>query len=175
MSRIRALFKKTGTDRATIDLNETLREVIDLVRSDVHRHGASIEIELADELPPVNADRVQLQQVLVNLVVNAAEAMASVEQGTRSITVRTRRDAERFHVEVADTGPGIPTDQSQKVFEPFHTTKAKGMGIGLAVSRTIIEDHGGQLGVGPNPDAGTGACFYFTLPVGATGAVVQTD
>lgn len=164
ISRIRALFKKTGTARTPLDLNEAIQEVLALVRTDVRRHGASVDVELASDLPPVHGDRVQLQQVLVNLVVNAAEAMAGHE--TRLIRVRSGKESGAVRVEVADTGPGVPGDQRREVFEPFHTTKPKGMGIGLAVSRTIVEDHGGTLDLAP---AGPGACFYFTLPTSTDG------
>lgn len=163
VARIRALFKKTGTERTAIRLDEAIAEVLELVRTDVRRHGATIEVATDDAQPKVLADRVQLQQVVVNLIVNAAEAMAGAESEERTIAISTRREGERLRVEVADTGPGIAPDDARKVFEPFHTTKAKGMGIGLAVSRTIVEDHGGTLDV--SAERGGGARFYFTLPI----------
>jgi signal transduction histidine kinase len=132
-----------------------------LLRSEANRHLVVMRTELATDLPPVSADRVLLQQVLMNLMVNGMEAMS--EQGGE-LTVSTRRENREAMVSVSDTGVGIPADQMQQIFKAFVTTKAGGTGMGLAISRTIVESHGGRLWPTVNP--GSGVTFHFTLPTG---------
>jgi signal transduction histidine kinase len=135
------------------------------VHREVLRHGASLRLELAPTLPPVLGDRVQLQQVIINLVLNALQAMASVTDRRRVVLIRSqRRDDGRVVVAVADTGVGIEAKSMDKLFNAFFTTKPSGMGMGLSICRSIIEAHGGQISAANNP--GPGATFQFTLPSG---------
>jgi predicted ATPase/signal transduction histidine kinase len=166
IQRLRALFGKTGGPRELLDLNEAITEVVALVRSQLRASAATLQLELAPELPRPKADRVQLQQVLMNLLLNAADAMEGVDERPRRILVRSLATAEALEVEVRDNGTGVPKDVIDRVFDPFYTTKPRGMGIGLSVSRTIVESHGGVLAVRANAD-GPGATFTFSLPVGA--------
>jgi len=163
VKRVRELFSKAGATKAPVDMNETIHEVIALTRSQVQRNGAAIRTELSEEIPPVMGDRVQLQQVMVNLVVNAAEAMKDVQDRPREILVRTRRETDRVRIEVRDTGMGVAPEQRERIFAPFHTTKQGGMGMGLSISKTIVESHGGRLSVLSNE--GPGSTFHFTIPL----------
>jgi len=140
--------------------------VVALVRSQLRASAATLELELTPELPRPKADRVQLQQVLMNLLLNAADAMEGVDERPRRILVRSLASAQALEVEVYDNGSGVAKDVIDRVFDPFYTTKPRGMGIGLSVSRTIVESHGGVLAVRAN-EGGPGATFSFTLPVGA--------
>jgi len=160
--RLRTLFRKGEVQYEAIDLNELVREVLKLMNSEMINHGVTVHTELAPELPTVRGDRVQLQQVVINLLANGSDAMAENEMDDRTLCVRTGLD-ETDHVwlSVADTGCGIPHGQTERVFEPFHTTKSKGMGLGLTVSRTIITAHGGKLVAANNPDRG--ASFRIEL------------
>jgi signal transduction histidine kinase len=133
-----------------------------LTHTEAILRNLALDLDLAPDLPPIRGDRVQLQQVLLNLVVNGMEAMAP-RAGRRRITVQTARKAEAVHVAVRDEGSGIPPDKLEEIFETFYTTKSKGMGMGLAISRSIVEAHGGRLWAENNPDRG--ATFWFTLPV----------
>lgn len=163
--RIRAMATRAEPDRAPLALNDVVGDVVMFLRSEMQRHGASVSLDLAPALPPVMADRVQLQQVLANLCINAAQAMALVEQPVRRLTVRSfRADPQTVGVDVEDTGPGIPPAQLGRLFQSFASTKQGGMGIGLAICRSIIEGHGGTI-VGVNLGPG-GARFRFTLPAG---------
>jgi signal transduction histidine kinase len=129
-----------------------------------------VRAELADGLPPVSGDRIQLQQVILNFLLNASEAMFGVEDRPRQILVRTELDGtEGIRLSVEDGGEGLDLDAIDKLFEAFYTTKATGMGIGLSVSRSIIEAHGGRIWAIPNPTS-TGATFFFSIPLGASGA-----
>jgi signal transduction histidine kinase len=133
-----------------------------LLRSEADRHSVVMRTELTADLPSVNADRVQLQQVLMNLMLNGMEAMS--ERGGE-LQISTRREGEEVMVSVRDTGVGIPTDKMEQIFDAFCTTKAGGTGMGLAISRTIIESRSGRLWATVNPERG--ATFHFTLPAGA--------
>jgi signal transduction histidine kinase len=166
IQRLRALFGKTGGPRELIDLNEAITEVVALVRSQLRASAATLQLDLTPELPRPKADRVQLQQVLMNLLLNAADAMEGVDERPRRILVRSLASAQALEVEVCDNGTGVPKDIIDRVFDPFYTTKPRGMGIGLSVSRTIVESHGGVLAVRAN-EGGAGATFSFSLPVGA--------
>jgi PAS domain S-box-containing protein len=161
--RLRLLLKKGEVQHQPFDLNEAVREVLKLVRSDLVNQGVAVHTELAPALPAVNADRVQLQQVLLNLVMNACDAMAGGPAGDHKLIIRTELAGdEGIRVSVADRGVGLAPDNLEKVFEPFFTTKVQGMGLGLSVCRTIITAHGGKLWAANNPDGG--ATFHFTLP-----------
>lgn len=162
VSRLRALFAKTGGARGAVDLNDATREVVALLRARLRASGASLQLDLADDLPSVYADRVQLQQVIMNLLVNACEAMAG---GVREITLRSRAvDPGRVGLEVRDSGCGVGPLDLPRIFEPFFTTKPQGMGMGLAVSRTILEGHGGDISARSNAD-GPGTTLLLRLPM----------
>jgi len=163
IQRVRQLFGRAEVTKAPLDINETIDEAVALTRARVLLHGAILRTELAAGIPPVLGDRIQLQQVVVNLVANAAEAMKEVEDRPRGILVRTFRDSTHVRVEVRDSGSGIPSEQKDQIFQPFHTTKQSGMGMGLAICKTIVESHGGKLGVTINE--GPGATFHFTIPL----------
>jgi PAS domain S-box-containing protein len=162
ISRIRGLFKQGESERASLDVNEVIGEMISLLRSEAGRHAISVHAELAPELPKVNADRVQLQQVLMNLMLNGIEAI-SEGKAEGQLTIRSQRNPEDLVlISVSDTGVGLPPDRADKVFDAFFTTKPQGTGMGLSLSRSIIEAHGGRLWATGNPDRG--ATFQFTLP-----------
>ena len=163
ITRLRALFSKRDGTVEALDLNEAIREVIALSRSELQRSQVISRVELADDLPQVTGDRVQLQQVALNLLLNAADAMSGIDDRPRQLIVRTERD-EGDHVRliVQDAGVGFGQQDLGKLFEPFYTTKNGGMGIGLAISRSIIENHHGRLWATPN--AGPGATFSFSIP-----------
>lgn len=163
IARLRALFKKTTIASESLDLNEATREVLALSLSELQRAQVVVRTELANDLPPVKGDRVQLQQVVLNLILNAAEAMSTIEDRPRQLVVRTERD-EDDHVRliVRDTGPGLDPQSSSRLFETFYTTKRDGMGIGLSISRSIVERHQGRLWATGND--GPGATFAFSIP-----------
>jgi PAS domain S-box-containing protein len=163
IARLRALFSKKTSATARVDLNEASREVIALARSELQRNRVVLLTEFADDLPKVVADRVQVQQVTLNLLLNASEAMSEVEDRPRLLVLRTARDdPDGVRLTVQDTGVGFAAGNLDEMFEPFFTTKSKGMGIGLSVSRSIIESHHGRLWATPND--GPGATFFFSLP-----------
>jgi signal transduction histidine kinase len=163
IKRLRALFRKEEARHDALDLNEVVHEALLLMRSDLINRRVAVDLDLALELPPVSGDRVQLQQVLLNFVVNGCDAMGG-ETAIRRLTVRTGlADAATVVVTVSDTGEGIPTADLERIFEPFVSTKADGMGLGLAVCRTIISAHGGRVWAANN--AHGGASLYFALPV----------
>src|SRR5262249_18743344 len=146
-----------------LDLNATIRDVLALVHSEVHRHGVVVETQLAADLPRIRGDRIQLQQVLLNLLMNALEAMSGGRDGPPELVGRASPDAASgVLVAVGDSGPGLDPQQLDRLFEAFYTTKAHGLGLGLAISRRIIAAHGGRLWATVNP--GRGATFHFTLP-----------
>jgi PAS domain S-box-containing protein len=161
ISRIRLLFKKNPLQRELVDVNEVIREMIVLLRSEANRYAISIRIELAEDLPKVMADRVQLQQVFMNLMLNGIDAMKGTT-GEGELTIKSEADDGQVLVSVGDTGMGLPPDQAEQIFKAFFTTKDNGTGMGLPISRSIIESHGGRLwAVGA---CGPGATFQFTLP-----------
>jgi len=146
-----------------------VREVLALAEHELKTHGIVLRTELAPALPGVAGDRVQLQQVLLNLIVNAIEAMSGVHDRPRELMIVSRRsDANAVVVEVRDSGPGLNEEGAKQVFEPFYTTKAQGIGIGLSISRSIVEAHGGRLSASANEPHG--AVFRFSLPVAQEGA-----
>jgi PAS domain S-box-containing protein len=172
ITRLRALFTKKELTLEPLDLNEATREVIALSLSDLQRNRVILRSELAEDLPPVIGDRVQLQQVTLNLLRNASDAMVGVDDRPRQLLIGTRREAEdRVRLSVQDTGTGVNPQDLERFFEAFYTTKGGGMGIGLSVSRSIIERHHGRLWAEPND--GPGATFSFSIPCrpeSATGA-----
>jgi PAS domain S-box-containing protein len=163
IDRIRALVMRQPPRRDRVDVNQTILDVIALTRDQMRRNDIALETTLADGLPPVWGDRVQLQQVVVNLIVNAIEAMSAPGDRPRQLVIGARETEGGVCAEVRDSGPGIASDISDKLFEPFHTSKAQGIGMGLSISRSIIEAHGGQLWTAPNLPHG--AVFRFSLPI----------
>lgn len=163
IGRIRAIARKTDPQKASLSINDVIQEGIGLVQREVLRRGVSLRTEFASALPPVIGDRVQLEQVIVNLIINGVEAMTSITDRPREILIRSEQQAEHVLVAVRDAGIGIEAAIAERLFSPFFTTKAGGMGMGLSISRSIITAHEGRLWVSPNPDHG--ATFQFTLPI----------
>jgi PAS domain S-box-containing protein len=172
ITRLRALFSKKDTTTQLVNLNEAALEVIALSLADLQKNGVLLRPELADDLPLVMGDRVQLQQVILNLVLNASDAMSDVDDRPRRLVIRTEREDDRARLTVQDVGVGIEPYGVEKLFEPFYTTKGGGMGIGLSVSRSIIESHHGRLWATLND--GPGAAFSFSIPR-APEAFAQSD
>lgn len=161
---VRALLKRGDPDYAPVDANDVVRQVATLARNEALARRVDMNLELADRIAPVLGDRVQLQQVILNLLLNAIEVMGEEEVGPREIVVRTaERAGKDVLVAVQDSGPGVDADEADRLFEPFYTTKGEGLGMGLAVSRSIVERHGGRIWAENNADRG--ATFYVTLPV----------
>jgi signal transduction histidine kinase len=164
IERIHQLVKKTSPEKQRLDVNETIVEVIELVHGEILKNGVVVRTELADCLPPIQGDRVQLQQVILNLLVNAIQAMSNVSDGTRELAVTTGvvKSGGAVHVTVRDSGPGLSPENLSRLFEPFYTTKPEGMGMGLSICRSIIEAHGGRLWtIRCEPQC---ALFQFTIP-----------
>ncbi len=165
IGRIRALAKKAPPRKDRVDVNETIREVIALARSEVQSNGVSVRTRLGEELPLILGDRIQLQQVILNLMINAIEAMNEVSDAPRELSITSATDeSKRVLVAVRDSGLGLHPGSLDRLFDAFYTTKPQGMGMGLAISRSIVEAHGGRLWVTPNEPHG--AVFQFTLPSG---------
>jgi C4-dicarboxylate-specific signal transduction histidine kinase len=161
---VRALANKAEVERVLLDVNDIIRRVIALVQHELFTHGVSLRTELAPAPPMILGDRVQLQQVMINLVMNGIEAMETVTDRPRELAIRScRDDALRMLVSVADCGVGISGDDTDRLFKAFFTTKSGGMGMGLSICRSIIEAHGGCLSASPNE--GPGATFQFVLPL----------
>jgi C4-dicarboxylate-specific signal transduction histidine kinase len=164
ISRLRALYVKKDLQPEPMDLNEAAREVSALSLSELQRNRVTVRHELADGLPPVRGDRIQLQQVILNLLRNASDSMSSVENRERELLIKTEADdCGAARLSVTDAGIGFSAQAAERIFEPFYTTKNDGMGIGLSVSRSIIEAHSGKLWATPNE--GPGVTFTFTVPV----------
>ncbi|MGH8622207.1 MAG: sensor histidine kinase, partial [Burkholderiales bacterium] len=163
IARLRALFAHQGATTESVDLNEATREVIALSVGELQRSRVILRTELADDLPPVLGDRVQLQQVILNLLLNAMDAMSGVDERPRQLVIKTERDEEgTVRLTAQDSGVGFKPQDADKLFEAFYTTKSSGMGIGLSVSRSIIESHHGRLWAAPND--GPGATVAFSIP-----------
>jgi C4-dicarboxylate-specific signal transduction histidine kinase len=161
---IRALIKKVPPRQACLDINEAIREVIALTRGEAAKTGVSVQTDLADGLPLTYGDRVQLQQVILNLIINAIEAMSGVAETSRALLISTgQAEPGGVLVAVRDSGPGLDPASLEHLFNAFYTTKSGGMGMGLAICRSIIEAHDGQLCVSANEPRG--AVFQFTLPL----------
>jgi signal transduction histidine kinase len=163
ISRIGLLFKKGAPQRELLDVNEIVQEMIVLLRNEASRHSISIRSELANDLPKTTADRVQLQQVLMNLMLNGIEAMKDLSPAGE-LTISSRLENDELVISVSDTGLGLPLEQADQIFNAFFTTKPQGTGMGLTISRSIVESHGGRLSV---TTSGSGATFQFTLPSAA--------
>jgi PAS domain S-box-containing protein len=167
IGRMRDHIKKAPPRREPFDLNEAVSEVILMVRSTIAKNGIAISTQLMDGLLPVQGDRVQLQQVVLNLVLNAVEAMSAVEMGARELLISTEQDHTGALVAVRDSGPGIDPTHLERVFEAFYTTKSSGVGMGLSICRSIVDAHGGRLWAEANEPRG--ALFQFTLPAAQQG------
>jgi PAS domain S-box-containing protein len=164
--RVRSLANKTSVEKLPLDVNEVAREVIALVQRELTSHRVSLRIELAPALPVILGDRVQLQQVIINLVMNGNEAMQAVMDRPRELVIRSRQDeAQQVLLSVTDCGVGISVEDADRLFNPFFTTKSSGMGMGLSICRSIVETHGGRLWATANVPHG--ATLQFTLPVNA--------
>jgi len=162
IARIRNLSKKSAAEKELLDLNETIAEVVAFVQGELRRTRVALRTELARDLPRIIGDRVQLQQVVLNLVLNGLEAMSAIADRPRELVIETKReDAEHACVAVRDMGVGLDPESIHRLFDAFYTTKLGGMGMGLSISRSIIEHHGGRLWAVPNE--GPGATFLFTV------------
>jgi C4-dicarboxylate-specific signal transduction histidine kinase len=165
IGRIRALIKKAPPRKDGLEINEAILEVLALTRGEVVKNGVSLQTQLAEGLPLIQGDRVQLQQAILNLIINAIEAMSGVGERSRELLIGTRKDASGgVLVAVQDSGPGLKPECLDHLFDAFYTTKPGGMGMGLSICRSIVEDHGGR--VWASRTAGPGATVQFTLPVG---------
>ncbi len=164
LRRIRALFKKEAPPRDSVDMNEVIRELTALLNQEVIRQKASLETELADDLPQIHGERIQLQQVVLNLIMNALDAVSDVDDQKRKLRIfSTRPPAGGILIGVEDNGIGLNSDMTERVFDPFYTTKPQGIGMGLPISRSIVESHGGRLWAAARSPRG--AIFQFTIPV----------
>jgi NO-binding membrane sensor protein with MHYT domain len=164
IGRIRALIQKAPPRKDALEVNEAIVEVIALTRGEVMKNNVAVQTHLAEGLPRIPGDRVQLQQVLLNLIVNAVEAMSGVREGSRGLLIDTGKDASGgVLVAVQDSGPGLNPESFERLFDSFYTTKASGMGMGLSICRSIVEAHGGRIWATPN--AGPGITVQFTLPI----------
>ena len=162
---IRAMFRNDSREKASLDVNEVIREVIALLHSELQNHQILVQTELISQLPPVLADRVQLQQVVANLVANAIEAMDTVADRARTLRVKSViGEPDGVLIMVEDSGPGIDPENVDRIFHPFFTTKSQGTGMGLPICRSIIEAHNGRLSVRPAADRGS--VFEISLPAG---------
>jgi signal transduction histidine kinase len=161
IGRISTLFKKGPPQRELVDVNELIGEMVVLLRSEANRYSISILTKLAEGLPMVMADRVQLQQVLMNLMLNGIDAMKDTNDGAK-LTIKSEISDSQLLISVSDNGVGLPPEQGEEIFKAFFTTKDKGTGMGLPISRSIIESHGGLLWA--TGACGRGAIFHFTLP-----------
>jgi C4-dicarboxylate-specific signal transduction histidine kinase len=163
IQRVRALVNKT-TDRKALHINEVVNEVMSLVHHELFSHRVALRLDLAPALPPVLADRIQLQQVILNLVINGIEAMQQVKDRPRELVIRTLQDeTSQVLVTVSDVGVGVAAENADRLFDAFFTTKSSGMGMGLSICRSIVDAHGGRLSASGN--TGPGATFQFTLPL----------
>jgi PAS domain S-box-containing protein len=163
VERIRALSKKNELERLLLDVNGVINDVIKLVGREIVSHQVSLRLELAADLPPVLGDRVQLQQLIINLVINGIQAMADIDNRARSLLIRSEHDqSSQVRVSVQDSGNGIDLANANRLFDAFYTTKPGGMGLGLSICRSITEAHGGRIWASNH--SGTGAAFSFTLP-----------
>jgi len=160
IDHVRSLFKKSFPQREAVDVNELIREISLLLKNDIRRNSVTVRLELAENLPEIAGDRVQLEQVLMNLMLNAIEAMHDAK-GDLTITSQSTDDG-HLSISVSDTGVGIPADKIDQIFDTFFTTKPQGTGMGLAISRSIVESHGGRLWATSNSERGS--TFQFTLP-----------
>jgi signal transduction histidine kinase len=162
--RVRSLANKTKVEKLPLDINDVTREVIALVQRELASHQVSLRMELAHTLPMILGDRVQLQQVIINLAMNSMEAMQSVTDRPRELVIRSREnEAQQVLLSVTDCGVGMPTESADRLFDAFFTTKSSGMGMGLSICRSIIEAHGGRISASGHE--GPGATFQLVLPL----------
>jgi C4-dicarboxylate-specific signal transduction histidine kinase len=162
VARLRALFKKDDPSKEPVDINEAVEEAVNLTQGEIIRNKVSLRMDLAANLPPVTGDRVQIQQVMLNLILNAIESMSAVDDHMRKLTVGTQpTENDQIRVLVQDSGIGFDPLKAERIFDAFHTTKPDGLGLGLAISRSIVDWHGGRLWAVSND--GQGATFQFTL------------
>jgi C4-dicarboxylate-specific signal transduction histidine kinase len=162
--RMRQFATKGTLRRAAVDINHVISDAVRFIRPELDKHGITLDLDLANELPPVTADSIQIEQVILNLMHNAIEAMNETANGTRKLVVSSQRmDEKHIKVRVQDNGPGLEPGTVDRLFDTFYSTKSDGMGLGLSISRSIIEVHGGQLWTAG--DQGTGATFCFSLPL----------
>ena len=162
IAKIRALLRKTGTEKERLDMNDVIREVVALAQSEIRRNGVALRAQLEGNIPPVLGDRVQLQQVVLNLIMNGIEAMSAIGDRPRELIISTQSgEIDQVHVTVQDSGIGLDPKSMERIFDAFYTTKSEGMGMGLAISRSIVENHDGRLWAVPND--GPGATFQLTL------------
>jgi len=166
--RLRSFVRRSEPHRSTVDINELVREAVALDETDFRQADTFLRFELTQDLPLLQADPIEIEQVVLNLLRNGIEAMSTIEPSRRRLTLRTSwLGDEQIEVAVADTGDGLPPTLQDRVFEPFVTTKPGGMGMGLSISRSIVELHGGRLWATPNPEGGT--TFHFWLPIAGPG------
>src|SRR5713101_2056061 len=164
IGRIRSLIKKAPPRKDAFEINEAILEVVGVTHGEAVKNNVSVRTQLAEALPPIQGDRVQLQQVILNLIINAVEAMSSVSEGSRELVIGTNKDVSGgVLVTVRDSGPGPSLESLDRLFDAFYTTKPSGMGMGLSICRSIVEAHGGRIWA--SPDVGPGATFQFTLPL----------
>jgi signal transduction histidine kinase len=160
IDRVRSLYHKGSSQLETIEVNEVISEMVVMLQNEANRHSVTIRRDLAEGLPNVMADRVQLQQVLLNLMLNGIEA---IRDTSGELTIKSKvGDDSQLLISVTDTGVGLPTENAEQIFNPFFTTKSQGTGLGLAITRSIVESHGGRIWATGN--SGRGATFSFTLP-----------
>jgi C4-dicarboxylate-specific signal transduction histidine kinase len=167
--RIRGLLRRGERLRERLDINDVIRQIIALSDGELRRNGVSLWTEMPENLPPIVVDRVLLQQVILNLMMNAMESMRAVSDRARVLRIQTEEQPSDIVVLVQDSGVGLDPKQSSRIFEAFYTTKVEGIGMGLTISRSIIEAHGGRLWAVAND--GPGSTFYFTLPIDEAGKV----
>jgi NO-binding membrane sensor protein with MHYT domain len=172
IGRIRALIKKEPPRKDPLEVNDAVVEVIALTRGEAMKNNVSVQTQLAEGLPPIQGDRVQLQQVLLNLIINAVQAMSGVSEGSRGLLIGTgKHESGGVLVAVQDSGPGLKPESFEHLFDSFYTTKPGGMGMGLSICRSIVEAHGGRIWATPN--AGQGITVQFTLPIQATASATD--
>lgn len=165
IERIQRFVRHEGSDKKLVDINDLMRDLVHLAAADARSHSVELKFELHESLPAVYCDPVQIQQVALNLVRNAIDAMTDIDcRHGRSIVLRTKRNFHKIEVAVEDLGTGVSDEQAALIFSPFHTTKAQGMGMGLSICKSIMQEHDGNLEFFNN--SGEGCTFYFTLPIG---------
>jgi C4-dicarboxylate-specific signal transduction histidine kinase len=163
IARLRALFKKTGTTNLPLESTGIIKEVLALTHREIQKNRVIVKTQFANDVPYVLGDRVQIQQVLLNLILNAVEAMATVDNRRRVLTITTQLTGDQVQIAIKDSGPGLDQETEARMFDAFFTKKENGMGIGLSISRSIVEQLGGKLWAESQTDRG--ASFLFTLPV----------
>jgi C4-dicarboxylate-specific signal transduction histidine kinase len=163
IGRIRAMVKKAPERKEDLKVNEAISEVIELARAEIYKHGVELRTTLGEALPTIQCDRVQLQQVVLNLITNAVEAMSEMAEGRRELAIISQSEADGILVAVRDSGPGLPEPALERAFDAFYTTKSTGLGMGLSICRSIVEAHGGRLWASANVPKG--AVFQFTVPL----------